>query len=180
MPLHCPLCRSTYVRRARRAGALEHLLSLFYVYPFRCQLCSARFMNLQWGVRYSKQEDLHQYERIGVRFPVLFTNAQIIGTGVVTDVSVAGCAIETALPLKPGNTLKLELYVKNGLPPIIVSQAVIRSVLHGTAGVQFVEMADSEHTRLNHVVGGMVGVPVAPVPDSRASASPAASFEETR
>jgi len=131
MQPRCPSCQSTYVRRTHRIGAFEYVLSMFYVYPFRCQLCSARFKYFQWGVRYAKQEDLRQYERISVRFPVLFSNAQIAGKGVVTDVSVADCAIETSLSLKQGDVLKLELYAKSGRPPIVVAQAAIRSVRQG-------------------------------------------------
>ena len=157
----CPLCQSTYVRRAHRAGFLEQTLSLFYIYPFRCQLCSARFTTLQWGVRYSAQtEDPRRYERISVHFPVLFGNALTVGKGVVTDMSVADCAISTDLPLQQGDTLKLELYPKTGRPPIVVAQAVVRSIRQGLAGVQFVDVEESEKARLNRFVSGMVGVPV--------------------
>ena len=33
-------------------GALETLLGIIYVYPFKCQLCGFRFRMPQWGVRY--------------------------------------------------------------------------------------------------------------------------------
>lgn len=157
----CPLCQSTYVRRAHRAGLFEQALSLLYIYPFRCQLCSARFTTLQWGVRYSAQtEDPRQYERIAVQFPVLFGNAETVGKGVVTDVSVADCAVNTDLPLKQGDALKLELYPKSGRPPIVIAQAVVRSVRRGLVGMQFVDVEESERARLNRFVSGMVGVPV--------------------
>lgn len=164
----CPSCQSIYVRRTHRVGWLEHVLSTFYVYPFRCQLCSARFSHFQWGVRYAKQEDLRQYERIGVRFPVLFSSAKTVGKGLVTDVSVADCAIEIMLPLTQGEHLKLELYAKSGRPPIVVERAVVRSVRTGVVGVQFVEVAETEKARLNRLVGDMVGVPIAPIPRSAA------------
>lgn len=165
----CPSCRSIYVRRTHRVGMLEQLISAFYVYPFRCQLCSARFSFFQWGVRYDKQEDMRQYERIGVRFPALFSSEKTVGKGVITDVSVADCALETTLPLKQGDALKLELYAKSGRPPIVVTKAVIRSVRSGTMGLQFVEVSDTDKARLNRLVGDMVGLPITPV-----SRSPAA------
>jgi len=34
---------------------LEYLLSIAYIYPFRCQVCFHRFRTFQWGVRYVKQ-----------------------------------------------------------------------------------------------------------------------------
>jgi len=73
---------------------------------------------------------------------------------------VADCAISTDLPLKQGDSLQLELYPKSGRPPIVVAQAVVRSVRQGRVGVQFLEMEGSEKARLNRFVSGMVGVPV--------------------
>jgi hypothetical protein len=147
---------------------VERLISAFYLYPFRCQLCSARFMFFQWGVRYASQEDLRQYERIGVHFPVLFSSERTTGKGTITDVSVADCALETSLPLKQGENLKLELYAKTGRPPIVVEKGVIRSVRKNIMGIQFVEVSDTDKARLNRLVGDMVGVPIAPVPRTSA------------
>jgi hypothetical protein len=33
----------------------ERLLSLVYVYPFRCVRCLFRFRAMRWGIRYSKR-----------------------------------------------------------------------------------------------------------------------------
>lgn len=164
----CPSCQSIYVRRTHRVGMLERLVSLFFLYPFRCQLCSARFTFFQWGIRYSQQEDLRQYERIGVQFAVLFSNSQTVGKGVVTDVSVADCAFETSLPLKQGDTLKLELYAKSGRPPIVVGKAVIRSIRQSIVGVQFTEVSETDKARLHRLVGDLIGLPIVPVPQSSA------------
>jgi hypothetical protein len=49
----CPNCSSEYVTRASRAG-LERLMSHFYIYPFRCQLCGHRFRLFQWRVTYRR------------------------------------------------------------------------------------------------------------------------------
>jgi hypothetical protein len=50
----CPKCSSDYVERVSRIG-FERLISLFYIYPFRCQPCGHRFRLLQWGVTYRKR-----------------------------------------------------------------------------------------------------------------------------
>jgi chromosome segregation ATPase len=57
----CPKCSSDYVKRVSRIGA-EHLISLFYIYPFRCQPCGHRFRLLQWGVTYTKKEWIDKQE----------------------------------------------------------------------------------------------------------------------
>ena len=49
----CPKCSSDYIERVSRIGS-ERLISLFYIYPFRCQPCGHRFRLFQWGVTYTK------------------------------------------------------------------------------------------------------------------------------
>jgi predicted nucleic acid-binding Zn ribbon protein len=51
----CPKCSSGFVKRVSRGG-FEQLMSVFYIYPFRCQECGRRFRVLQWGVTYTKIE----------------------------------------------------------------------------------------------------------------------------
>jgi hypothetical protein len=51
----CPKCSSGYVKRVSRIGP-ERLISLFYIYPFRCQPCGHRFRLFQWGVTYTRTE----------------------------------------------------------------------------------------------------------------------------
>ena len=52
----CPACGGTLVRRSHRNGLAEAMFSVVYVYPFRCQLCTHRFLALQWGVRYQRRD----------------------------------------------------------------------------------------------------------------------------
>jgi DNA repair exonuclease SbcCD ATPase subunit len=49
----CPKCSSDSVKRVSRIGS-ERLISLFYIYPFRCQPCGHRFRLFKWGVRYTR------------------------------------------------------------------------------------------------------------------------------
>ena len=51
----CPRCGNPDVRRTRRVGFIERLLSLVYVYPFRCARCLHRFRVMRWGTRYYKR-----------------------------------------------------------------------------------------------------------------------------
>ena len=50
----CSACGDTQARRSHRNGLVERMLSLLYVYPFRCQHCGHRFRSLQWGIRYHR------------------------------------------------------------------------------------------------------------------------------
>ena len=51
----CPKCSSEYVKRTTRVG-FEHLISVFYVYPFRCKACRHRFRSMQWRIEYTRIE----------------------------------------------------------------------------------------------------------------------------
>src|SRR5918999_2290719 len=50
----CSTCRKHTTRRSCRRNIFERILSIAYVYPFRCHSCEKRFFKLQWGVRYKK------------------------------------------------------------------------------------------------------------------------------
>lgn len=52
--LSCPSCGRQLVRRSKRNGLIEKVVSLAYIYPFRCEECSHRFWALQLGMRYVK------------------------------------------------------------------------------------------------------------------------------
>jgi len=43
----CPKCRSDATKRAHRQGLRERLLSLFFVYPYRCRKCGHRFVRFR-------------------------------------------------------------------------------------------------------------------------------------
>ena len=54
---NCPECGSTAVRTAQARGLLEHLLTWFGRFPFRCHDCSARFIDMPisfWDTFYAK------------------------------------------------------------------------------------------------------------------------------
>ena len=42
--LRCPQCGQEEVRRSRRSR-LEHLLAIFRLYPYRCEVCDKRFFS---------------------------------------------------------------------------------------------------------------------------------------
>ena len=89
----CPNCARDFVRRCFETESLEKFLSIFYVYPFKCQLCGYRFRFLQWGVRYVRvEEDRREYDRMEMSFPVSFNADAISGQGTLIDVSMGGCS----------------------------------------------------------------------------------------
>jgi hypothetical protein len=156
-PLRCPNCARDFVRRVARSGLSEVLLSFFYIYPFKCQLCGERFRSRQWGVRYIRvDEDRREYDRMEMRFPVTFSSQDISGQGVLLNVSMGGCSFHTGANLTTGLILKLGLQISNDVPPVIVGAAVVRNVRLGAVGVEFLEWQQGERERLQLFIRGLL------------------------
>src|SRR2546422_5024705 len=68
----CPHCGIWLVKKAPRRGLREYLLSVLTVGPYRCQVCTHRFLAFLWwpGINTSRE-----YNRISVRYPVLLSPA---------------------------------------------------------------------------------------------------------
>ncbi|MDA2910678.1 PilZ domain-containing protein [Nitrospiraceae bacterium AH_259_D15_M11_P09] len=153
----CPKCGKDFVRRALCVGVAERLLSLCYLYPYRCQLCAHRFRLFEWGRRYDERTvDQRQYERIEVQIPATFSMDQASGTGLVTSLSLGGCALEVETQLSVGALLQLQLQVSGSDPPIEVEAAIVRSVRAKNFGMEFLRLRSDEHYRLIHYVAGLL------------------------
>ncbi len=155
--LTCPDCSTEYIKRARRESLKERLLSLVYVYPYFCQLCGHRFRSLQWGVKYSRiDEDRRIYQRLPVSFSVAFVSDGIKGTGLAADVSMAGCALQTATKIQLGAILRVSLHVAENTPPIAVEAAVVRDARRNRVGIEFLQVKKIERDRLRDFIGSLL------------------------
>ena len=157
----CPDCGETHVGRTNRRG-LERLLSVLYVYPFRCRICGHRFLAVQWGQRYATRTvDRRQYERMAAHIPVVFGAGDVDGEGVVTEISIDGCTIQTEVTMSRGTHLPLRMQC-SPTRTITVAHAVVRSV-HGRAiGIQFVQLGAREHDAIHRLVCELLDAQSAP------------------
>jgi PilZ domain len=153
----CPRCSREYVRRVSRVGLGERLISMFYVYPFRCQLCGHRFKFLQWGVKYKRiEEDRREYERVPARFPVTFDAGAVQGRGLAVDISMAGCTFHSETELVEGNILRMSLELPKETSPVSVEAVIIRTLRSGRVGVEFIRVENSERERLQRFIRGLL------------------------
>ncbi|MEK7294649.1 MAG: PilZ domain-containing protein [Nitrospirota bacterium] len=153
----CPKCGKDFVRRTLRAGVHEYLLSVVYVYPFRCQLCTHRFLRLELGKRYNESTvDKRQYERVAATFPITFVGDKASGAGTVTRLSLGGCALESQLKLMEGMMFNLRLQPPNVNPAINVETAIVRSVRTPAIGLEFLRTNPTEQFRLIQFVAGLL------------------------
>lgn len=155
--LKCRNCSREFVRRVARVGAWEWLVSWFYIFPFKCQICGFRSGYFQWGVRYPRAEEDHrEYDRMAMDFPVMFRGDQFEGEGSVHNISMGGCSFSTAKKLSVGAVMRLELKMSDEAGPVIVDGAVLRHWHNQVAGVEFVQWRQGERERLQLFVRGLL------------------------
>ena len=153
----CPRCSSEHVKRVSRVGYRERLISVFYVYPFRCQLCAHRFKALQWGVTYTRvEEDRREYERFPAKFSITFTVGGRDVTGSIVNVSMGGCSFHTESRLVKGIILRMELQLPDEIAPVKIQAAVIRSVRSGIASVEFLRIERDDRERLQGFIRSLM------------------------
>jgi PilZ domain len=142
--LTCPECGREAVLRYQCLSPLERLLQFVHIYPFRCQLCSHRFLTFSLGRSYPTDViDRREHVRIPVNMELAFSAGRIRGQGQVLNLSVGGCMIETRASVHRDDIYHLELYVAEGEPPLELS-AIVRSVSGCRVGLKFLPSAQQD------------------------------------
>ncbi len=146
----CPICKTRLVHQAAQWGGLERLLGLLTRYPFRCQLCTHRFLAFLW--RYSASPK-REYDRVPAQYPVTLypasTGKQDKGIpGTTVNLSITGGLIETNAHVPQGTSMRLTIHPSGPLPPITVEGALVRAVLENRLALEFSKIAPEEEQRL--------------------------------
>lgn len=158
----CPSCGTAKTRLAARRSVADRILSCVRVYPFRCQLCAARFRSFLGCLAGSPRRN---FERVAVEFPVWFRplHSSPVGLGcegMMRDLSIRGCRIRYAYPVAPGTRLELEFQHSNNSFPITVDEAVVRSSSPGELGLRFVQLHRPDQRRIRTIVDLWLPEPV--------------------
>jgi c-di-GMP-binding flagellar brake protein YcgR len=155
--LHCPICGAPFVRVTYQEGAVERLLSIVNVFPFRCQLCTNRFRAFSSAARHNTQAfDRRQYTRLTASI-----EAQILDfsqpdlTNRITDISMDGCTVQTT-GLSKGAFVGLLLKPTMEEEMIRIETAMVCSVRPSSMGFRFLEVLPEYHRRLSQVVLGLL------------------------
>jgi hypothetical protein len=75
-----------------------------------------------------------------------------VGEGMVMDLTVPGCLLETAFLLEPGQSVQLRVHLDNHRP-MRIDLGVVRWAKQGNAGIEFIRMAGDDQHRLRFYVG---------------------------
>jgi len=156
--LPCPKCDGTLARRSHRDGLVEKMISLMYVYPFRCQLCGHRFFALQWGIRYHRVpvmpggSDDREYHRLPIQIPIMLSGRHGESHGRTSDLSLGGCTLVTSGPCRDIAPLNVRLQLPCELHPVMVEEAAVRTVQGRRIGMEFLQTAPDEKTRIGRFI----------------------------
>ena len=143
----CPRCGDDFVRRLRQYGPVEAILGRLYLFPFRCQLCALRFWSRSSGLQ-PRNWERRKYARIPVWLKVALHGKETTGEGVLLDLSIKGCSIQTEMSIHHKENISLAIHVNESHPPIEVETAIVRSVAGNRFGAEFLHMEPSEKKRL--------------------------------
>jgi hypothetical protein len=149
----CPQCATLFVKPVHRESLQERVLSLVYVYPFRCQLCGYRFQYLHWGFKFRKvDEDRRTYQRLPVNLAATFARDGIESQGVIFDLSIVGCAMRTMVKLHSGSILRVLMRAAEDMAPIAIEVGVVRHVQRNRVGVEFLKLKKTDKEQLRQFI----------------------------
>jgi hypothetical protein len=77
------------------------------------------------------------------------------GTGIMLDLSVGGCQLETPLTLARGQLLELRVSVPSLKSPLIIDGARVQWVSGHLIGLAFVRISRTEQQRLDRVIADL-------------------------
>ncbi len=133
---------------------MGRVLNRVKIFPFRCQLCTEHF-HAFWFVSPNGTQSLDRREFR--RLPASF-QAQVLADNAfrsrprVTDISMAGCTIETPAALPSGTFLELVIKPASEEQEITIRTAMVCTARPESMGVRFLEFEGQEKTRLSEVV----------------------------
>ena len=98
--------------------------------------------------------------RFRVQFRTTFCAAAMLeGRGVILDLSMGGCRIESAVPVTPGVSMELRIHVPEMDWPLMVEAATVQWVSGHTFGLAFFQLKESEKQRLDQVITNLTSTP---------------------
>jgi len=146
-PLTCPQCGQDKVFRSRCSTLMERLQALACISPFHCQSCSFRFSASRLGCSYpGRMIDRREHLRIPVRLFLSFSGGKVRGEGMVLDISMGGCIIESQASVHVDDIFYLQIALENEQAPLEVA-AMVRSVSSRGIAFKFLRSAQ-ENKRL--------------------------------
>ena len=95
--------------------------------------------------------------RVQVDYPALFTGDEGSGHGTVTNLTIAGCEIESHVQFPIGTGLSLRVQAPEARPPIIIALAIVRWKNGDRFGLEFVRFEGRTKEQLGDMLNQREG-----------------------
>jgi hypothetical protein len=96
--------------------------------------------------------DLRSSSRAAVTYPVRLSSDSMTGEGTMINLSVPGCAIETDLPVQPGEYLELLVMAPDQARPLAVGLAKVRWAMQQKVGIEFIRVRRDDQCRIQRLI----------------------------
>ena len=96
--------------------------------------------------------DLRSSTRATVTYPVRLSSDSMTGEGTVINLSLPGCAIETNLPVQPGEYLELLVMAPDQARPLAVELAKVRWATQQKVGIEFIRVRRDDQSRIQRLI----------------------------
>src|SRR6185503_2392305 len=108
------------------------------------------------SVREMKTVDRRATPRLRVQFRTTFSSStKQEGAGVMLDLSSGGCRVESPVPVEPGLTLELHIYVADLDRPLMIDAANVQWVSGQMFGLAFFRITETD--RLGRIISELMG-----------------------
>jgi hypothetical protein len=150
----CPFCQSLFVAQVAPEGLLDKLATMMSLHPFQCESCKKRFRIKQEGGPSSPGSERRKSIRVPVQMPVTFESNEVSGEGMLTDMSLHGCSLDSKQPLRTGLVIKLNLPAGKGQKAgdTVQQLATVMGVNGNRAGLKFLAYSFQERNALTQTV----------------------------
>lgn len=165
----CPKCGKYFTKRVLIEGAEDPTSTMAGMYAYRCQLCDELFRARKPALQPvpapqatpapqgSTSAELanitnRQYVRVTAKFPATFVIGKLGQEGTVTEIALGGCSLEVNVVLAIGAKFRMDIIISSSEPPLVINQALVRSVRPTGFGIQFMEIQDVEKERLGRLL----------------------------
>jgi hypothetical protein len=95
--------------------------------------------------------------RVPVDYPAQFTGDAGSGEGTVTNLTIAGCEIESHARLPIGAHLNIRVHTSGARPPILIALAIVRWKHGNRFGLEFVRFEGTAKAQLKDMLNQREG-----------------------
>ena len=103
--------------------------------------------------------DKRQAPLFKVRLPIAFLGYNLTGEGIVVNLSLGRCGIESDQNVQQGKQLALRIFMPEQDAPVVVDRAQVRWTARGLFGLEFLAMQQEEQARLRRFVSTLEAGP---------------------